>query len=184
MTESQGDTREQELSEFDPLQLVNYTSAYVRKLLAERPYIYARLYNQGGSIITQSIAADIERGEQYSSVIGSSIHNDLIELDQKMSRLPKGDQDALEAWANDLTPERAAQFLSVKGGKIYVPSSAEAQQRRAEAVRQRRSRAVKKLTSELNDDTEGIRGTRRTDDGASDRGSEASGHQSTENGSD
>lgn len=152
MTDKEQEVQEatrHELAELFEPAVVRRSSDYVRKLIVAWPYVYAALYNQGGSIILQGHAADTESTETYSSVIGSSIHNDLIELIQAMESLSKSEQTALFAWGQDLKPTDAANLLKTKGGKIKLVSQ--------EAYRQRRSRAIKKVTEVL-DGESGTRG--------------------------
>lgn len=135
-------TRQELADKFEP-EVVKYASHYVRKLLAEREYVYARLLNQGGSIILQATAADTERGEQPSGQIGSTVHNELLDLDVAMRDLSPSEKAALIEWGNGLTSKEASQFISARG-KIKVTSP--------EAIRQQRSRAIKKLTDNMNEE--------------------------------
>lgn len=124
----------------------------MRRLLAERVYIYAKLYNPGGSIILRaSDIVDHDRPEGYSTAIGNVFHLDLIELQQQFDKLiedgaySKQEIDALLTWADGLTSKEAADFLHATG---------------AVNVRKLRSRSMQKLQERLDDgarkDTGGI----------------------------
>ena len=97
---------------------IKYTSEYVRRLLLERHYIRAKLENPGGSVIlTQSALPDFDRGGvEYSSEIGNSFHLDLIEIEDQLSDLPKGQVDALLKYLDGYSSDEAAYYLGVKGG--------------------------------------------------------------------
>lgn len=129
----------------DTISTDNYvvTSDYVRRLLAERHYIYAKLYNQGGSVILrQTDIVDHDRPVGYSTEIGNSFHLDLIQLEIQFDALVKSKELsrqevlALISWADGLTAQQAADYIHAKG---------------AISVRKQRSRGTRKLTESLNE---------------------------------
>ena len=131
------------LSVDDP-DAIRYTNDYIRKLLAEAVYIYAKLQNPGGSIILTSTALiDADRGYEYSSDIGNVFHLDLIELSEQMRRLSRKERDSLWAWAIGLSPQQAAMYLQARGTVRLGP----------DAIRKRRQRSVNALTENLNVET-------------------------------
>lgn len=114
-----------------------YSTEYVKRLFAEWQYIYAKLYNQGGSVVlTASALVDHDRGVEYSTEIGNSFHLDLIDLAEKLKKLPKGQVAALFAYAEGMSSEQVAPLLGAKGGV---------------AIRQRQHRAVVKATELMNE---------------------------------
>jgi hypothetical protein len=120
----------------DPFEEV-YTTDYVVRLLLERHHIYARLINQGGSIIlTAADTVDHDRDTGYSTEIGNSFHLDLIDLAQQLKKLSKSERDALLSYTSDMTADQAAPFLGAKGGV---------------SVRQRRKRAIDRLIQVSNE---------------------------------
>jgi hypothetical protein len=120
---------------------IEYTSGYVRRLLAEASYIYASLENPGGSVIlNQTGIIDADRGYEYSSQIGNSFHLDLIDLQTQMKELSKGERDALVAWANGLTALEASQYLHSEG-RVNL----------ADTVRKRRQRGIERLARGFNE---------------------------------
>jgi hypothetical protein len=133
-------------SRYSPLgepDAIKYTTDYVRRLLVERHHIYAKLYNPGGSVILTSTArVDSERGTEYTSMIGSTFHLDLIELDTALKEaIDSGDfnKDEIEAlltWVDGMNSQQAAHYLHAAGPVT---------------IRKRRSRGVRKLTDTLND---------------------------------
>ncbi len=115
-----------------------YTSHYVRRLLAERHHIRAKLENQGGSVIlTATSRVDADRDIDYSGQIGNPFHLDLIELEMWMSELTKGERDALEAWSDGMNTQQAAIYLNAKGS--------------ISAIRKRRQRGIEHITGKAND---------------------------------
>lgn len=119
----------------DP-EIIHYTNHYVRRLLAEAVYVYAKLENPGGSVILTSTGLiDADRTYEYTSQIGNPFHLDLIDLKQKMKELSKKERDALLAWAEGLTPLQAARYLHATGPV---------------ALRKRRERGVAALTESFN----------------------------------
>jgi hypothetical protein len=126
----------------DP-EVINYTNNYVRRLLAEAVYVYAKLYNPGGSVILTSTGLiDADRTYEYTSMIGNPFHLDLIELMEKMGCLSKKEQEALWAWAEGLTPAQAAQYLHSRGSVTI----------KADALRKRRERGIHTLTESFNEE--------------------------------
>src|SRR5688572_30625410 len=78
----------------------NYTTQYLRRLIAERAYIRAALYNHGGSIITHGSSLDLEGQDVYTSQIGNDFHLDLIEAENIMAHeMPKQQRDTLLQWS-------------------------------------------------------------------------------------
>lgn len=116
---------------------LQFTNDYVKRLLLERHHIRARLTNQGGSIIlTATARVDFDRFVDYSTEIGNSFHADLITLDQHLAELSKGERDALNSYIDGMSSEEAAPLLNARGGVT---------------VRQRRKRALDRLTKRLNE---------------------------------
>lgn len=114
---------------------------YIRKLLVERFYIYAKLFNPGGSIILRaSDIVDHDRPTGYSTEIGNNYHLDLIELEQGFNKLMKEgtltrkEAQAILAWSQDLSPQQAAEYIHSKGNV---------------SLRQMRSRGMAKLHQRL-----------------------------------
>lgn len=73
---------------------------YVRFLLAERPAILSALLAPA-----QKYNAE-DKTLGYPTTVGSSLHNDIIELDQWMATLSKQDRYLLRNWAlhSDIRP--------------------------------------------------------------------------------
>jgi len=132
--------------------LEGYTTDYVKRLLIERLYIYAKLYNPGGSVILRaSDIVDHDRPVGYSTEIGNVFHLDLIELDREFQRLveekhcSKKEIQALMTWADGLTAKQAADYMHTRG---------------AVSVRKLRSRGLRKLQERMEHGTgEKPRGT-------------------------
>jgi len=132
--------------------LENYTNDYVKRLLIERRYIYAKLYNPGGSVILRaSDVVDHDRQVGYSTDIGNTFHLDLIQLEQELQRLidekhcSKKEIQALLTWADGLTAQQAADFLAMRG---------------AVSVRKLRERGLHKLRERMaHGEGEKLRGT-------------------------
>lgn len=99
---------------------VQWTSHYLKKLLIERHSIRASLEHPGGSIITAgpAQAADVNELPSYSAVIGNDYHLDLLEAEKVVNTLEVRDRIELLAWCDGLTPQEAAQFANIKGGKV------------------------------------------------------------------
>jgi hypothetical protein len=93
---------------FDEPESLRYTNDYVKRLLIEFHYIYARLLNPGASIILRGSAADTEQGALHSTEIGSSFHLDLIELQKELKKLPVNERKALITWALGLSSQQAS----------------------------------------------------------------------------
>ena len=131
--------------QYEPFVVRKYTNEYVRRLLLERHHIRAKLENPGGSVIlTASALVDIDRGGvEYSSEIGNSFHLDLIEVEDQLSELSKGDRDTILSYIDGYNDQQAAYYMGVKGGV---------------AIRQRRLRAVTRLVGKLNERSE-LRGS-------------------------
>ena len=137
---------------------IQYTSHYVRRLLAEAAYVYAAIENPGGSVIlTQTGIIDADRGYEYSSQIGNQFHLDLIDLQEQMKILSKGERDSLITWANGLTAFEAAQYLH-STGSVNLEN----------AVRKRRQRGIERLTKGFNEQEDS--NTKRTEREAGDTG--------------
>jgi hypothetical protein len=121
---------------------LRYTSDYVRRLLLDRHYVYARLLNPGSSIILSSKAAELERGleDEYSSVIGSTWHLDMIDLAQQLAELPKGDVDALLSYIDDMSSNEASRYFNARGSV---------------SIRKKRQRAIERLREKLNRNIDG-----------------------------
>lgn len=124
---------------------IEYTTEYVRRLLAEAVFIYAAIENPGGSVIlTNSGLIDADRTYEYSSRIGNPFHLDLIDLMQKMdTELSKGERDSLIAWASGLTQKQAAIYLQATGSTKLL---------KGDAIRKRRERGIKDLTESFNEE--------------------------------
>lgn len=121
---------------------MRYVNDYVRRLLIERHHIYARLLNPGGSIILNAKSrADSESGDGYASMIGSSFHLDMMELDMalKQSGLKPHEIQALLTWVDGMTSQQAAVYLSARGSIT------------SKTIQKRRERALEKLTRKMND---------------------------------
>jgi hypothetical protein len=116
---------------------LRFTSAYLRRLIIEAPYIYAKVTNPGGSIVLQGTAASTESLNDYSSEIGNSYHSDLIDAAIILQeRFSKDEREALYSWATGLNSKEAAALTQVKGN----------------VIRKRRQRAVEKLARELSNE--------------------------------
>jgi hypothetical protein len=125
----------------------DFTTAYIKRLLIERRYIYEKLYNPGGSIILRaSDIVDHDRPLGYSTEIGNNFHLDLIQLEQTLQSLidegvcSKKEVNAIITWVDGMSSQQAADYLQAKGGV---------------SVRKLRERATKKLAKRL---TNGNRG--------------------------
>lgn len=113
---------------------LRFTSKYIRKLIVEAPYIYARLYNPSGSIILQQSATTPSYMTNYSTSIGNSFHNDLIDVSIILhERFTKEEIRLIYDWALGLSSKQAANYYGVTGN----------------VVRKRRQRAVNKLRKEI-----------------------------------
>ena len=102
--------------------LEGFTPRYVRKLLIERVYIYAKLHNPGGSIILRgSDSVDPDKPLGYSTEIGNMFHLDLIELEQQFNQaIEEGDLtrkqvEAILTWADGMSSRDAADYLHAAG---------------------------------------------------------------------
>lgn len=117
----------------------NYTTRYFARLIADRFAIRSSLVNQGGSIILRGYS---RAGDDfaYPSMIGNDFHLDLIEAEEILRQMPTADRAALIGWADNLNKDQAA----------YVSTATPA------ALRQRRSRAVRKAVKRLNDGTTAV----------------------------
>lgn len=114
----------------------NFTTRYLRRLISERPYILAALYNHGGSIITAGVSLDLSGTIEYSSQIGNDYHLDLLEAEQVVVHdLNAQQRSALLAWALGVDDRVAAEQLHIKPG----------------ALRKRRQRGVETLQKRLDD---------------------------------
>jgi hypothetical protein len=112
----------------------SYTTIYLRKLISERPYIRAALYNHGGSIITTGASLDLEGQDVYTSQIGNDFHLDLLEAEIIVQTdMNKQQRDVLLAWADGLDEITASDLMRIK------PS----------ALRKRRQRAVEHITEKM-----------------------------------
>jgi hypothetical protein len=127
--------------------LGGYTSDYVKRLLIERLYVYAKLYNPGGSIILRaSDIVDHDRPVGYSTEIGNMFHLDLIEIQKELDsmleagEISKEELKALLTWADGMTSDQAANYLHSTGGV---------------AIRKRRERALKKVGDKMQSGREG-----------------------------
>lgn len=136
--------------------LADYTSEYVRRLLVERRFIYAKLYNQGGSVILRDTdIVDHDRPTGYSTEIGNSFHLDLIQLEIEFEAAVEAREltikqvNALLTWADGMTSQQAADYLHARG-----PVS----------IRKLRSKATAKLKDRMNDAAR-PKGTGRTGNG-------------------
>ncbi len=125
---------------FEEPESVKYTNDYVKRLIIEFHYIYARLLNPGASIVLRGSAADTERGQLHSTEIGSSFHLDLIELQKELKKLPVNERKALITWALGLTSQQASVFLGARG---------------AVRIRKRQERGKKTLVKGLNETRDG-----------------------------
>lgn len=119
---------------------VRLTSKYLRRLIVEAPYIYERLYNPSGSIILQQHQATPEYTNRYSTTIGNTFHNDLIDAAILLrTDFTREERRLLYDWAMGMNAYQAAEYYGVTG----------------DVVRKRRSRAVSKLKKALDEpDTE------------------------------
>ena len=119
---------------------VNYTTAYLRRLIAERAYIRAALYNHGGSIITRGVSLDLEGQDQYTSQIGNDYHLDLVAAEDIIANdMSKEQQDTLIQWAEGVDEKTANELArSTRANKSRV-------------VHMRRKRALDRLTERMQD---------------------------------
>lgn len=116
---------------------VNYTTGYLRRLIAERPYIRAALYNHGGSIITNGASLDLEGQDVYTSQIGNDYHLDLVETERIIMVELNGDQrKVLLMWAENIEDDLAAELMRIKPG----------------ALRKRRQRAAERVVERMSGD--------------------------------
>lgn len=117
---------------------VNYTTAYLRRLIAERAYIRAALYNHGGSIITRGVSLDLEGQDQYTSQIGNDYHLDLVTAEEIMSNeMPPQQRDTLLQWAEGIDEKTANELAR---------STAQPKSR---VMHMRRKRALERLTKRM-----------------------------------
>lgn len=117
---------------------VNYTTAYLRRLIAERAYIRAALYNHGGSIITRGVSLDLEGQDQYTSQIGNDYHLDLVTAEDIMSNeMPAQQRDTLLQWAEGIDEKTANELAR---------STAQPKSR---VMHMRRKRALERLTKRM-----------------------------------
>lgn len=115
---------------------VNYTTAYLRRLIAERPYIRAALYNHGGSIITHGVSLDLEGQDVYTSQIGNDFHLDLVEAEEIiLTDMSAQQRDTLIDWAEGINEKMAADLMRLKTRVLHM----------------RRKRAVDRLQERMND---------------------------------
>lgn len=125
----------------------NYTTAYLRRLIAERAYIRAALYNHGGSIITRGVSLDLEGQDQYTSQIGNDYHLDLVTAeDIIVDDMPKEQRDTLMQWAEGVDEKTANELAR---------STAQPKSR---VVHMRRKRAIERLTERMQDGLGGTSG--------------------------
>jgi DNA-directed RNA polymerase specialized sigma24 family protein len=104
---------------FEPegLRAVTFKSKdYFIRLLAERHGIRAALENPGGSVILTNVASktETEASQQYSSMLGSDIHLDLIDAEAVVDSLPGDQRKALLQWVDGLSSREAALYSNVK----------------------------------------------------------------------
>ena len=123
---------------------LQWTRAYMKRLLIERHDIRAAIENPGGSIIAGGVAqaADADQLPSYSSVLGNDFHLDLLEAEQEINRLEPHDRIELLAWCDGLTPKQAAQWANVTARKPRSTAN--------QAIRKRLQRSVAVLTDEAN----------------------------------
>jgi hypothetical protein len=133
--------------------LGDYTTEYVRRLILERAFIYAKLYNPGGSVILRtSDIVDHDRALGYSTEIGNTFHLDLIELEMALQELvdnklyTKKEIESLLTWFDGMSARDAADYMHTRG---------------AVNVRAMRKRALRKLHRKLEGGD--IRGTGDSD---------------------
>ncbi len=133
--------RESASKVIDDALAASYTTQYLRRLIAERAYIRAALYNHGGSIITHGSSLDLEGQDVYTSQIGNDFHLDLIEAENVMViELSKEQRDTLLEWSLGVD-ERTANDL--------VRATNEP---RSRVIHMRRKRAIERLTEKMKDD--------------------------------
>lgn len=127
---------------------IRFTNSYVRRLLAERHHIRAKLENPGGSIVLRaSTLIDGQPREDYSSQIGNNFHLDLIEIEDQLSEIPKDQVESLLTHMDGMNSQQAAYYLNARGGVT---------------IRQRRKRAIDRLVGKLNGQrAEGVEGAGR-----------------------
>lgn len=119
---------------------VNYTTQYLRRLIAERAYIRAALYNHGGSIITHGSSLDLEGQDVYTSQIGNDFHLDLVEAEKIIAaEMSPQQRDTLIEWSLGVD-ERTANDL--------VRATNEP---RSRVMHMRRKRAIESLTEKMAD---------------------------------
>lgn len=120
-------------------QVLRFTSKYIRKLIVEAPYIYERLYNPSGSIILHQHATTPSYMTSYSTSIGNSFHNDLIDVSIILNKnFSQEERRLIYDWAMGLNSKQAADYYGVTGN----------------VVRKRRQRVVKKLRSQIDEQRE------------------------------
>jgi hypothetical protein len=118
----------------------NYTTQYLRRLIAERAYIRAALYNHGGSIITHGSSLDLEGQDVYTSQIGNDFHLDLVEAEKIIAHdMSQQQRDTLMEWSLGVD-ERTANDL--------VRATNEP---RSRVIHMRRKRAIARLTEKMQD---------------------------------
>jgi hypothetical protein len=101
---------------------IRFTPEYVKRLLVERMYIYAKLHNPGGSVILRNTdVVDHDRPLGYSTQIGNSFHLDLIELEKELQdavdegTITRSEVEAMLTWADGMTSQQAAYYLHETG---------------------------------------------------------------------
>lgn len=113
---------------------INYTTQYLRRLIAERAYIRAALYNHGGSIITHGSSLDLEGQDVYTSQIGNDFHLDLVEAEKIMAfEMSPEQRETLLQWAEGVDERTANELAQSKGRTVHM----------------RRKRAIGKLTEKM-----------------------------------
>lgn len=125
--------------------IVRWTTDYLKKLLIERHNIRAAIENPGGSIITGGAAqaADADQLPSYSSEVGNTFHLDLLEAETEVSRVEARERMELLAWCDGLTPQQAAEWANIRGGRIRSVNR--------EAARKRIQRTAKTVVDKANE---------------------------------
>jgi len=106
------------LQEYQDPEVLRCTTEYFIKLLLERHAIRAALLNPGGSVILTGVTARTDESQHYSSIMGNTLHLDLLEAEAVVDSLPKGQREALYQWADGMTSLESSQWLGVKPDAI------------------------------------------------------------------
>lgn len=113
------DVQEPVLESWEQPNSLRWTTAYLKRLLVERHFIRASLENPGGSIIaTATRKLETDSLTPYSSDIGNDFHLDLLDAEDEVNDLDAIERKRLLAWCDGLSPQVAAEFASVRPGRV------------------------------------------------------------------